>query len=115
MGATAPAAFLGSLAAAARHLASPHLAAIPLMEEIEDALSHCQLPGLKLPAAITFLACAAQRPLKSLQHTITAAIEDQRARSVSDSVAMSSHLLSLRQGRPEPPAGLLPPPLGLSS
>src|SRR5205823_2564930 len=82
MAVTAPAAFLGSLAAAARHLPSLHLAATPLMEEIEDALSHCQLPGLKLPPAISFLACAARQPPRSLQHAITSAIEDYLSRSV---------------------------------
>jgi hypothetical protein len=97
MAATAPAAFLGSLAAAARHLPSTHLPATPLMEEIEHALSRCQFPGLKLAPAISFLASAARRPPRSLQHTITLAIEDHTARSAGDTVAMSSHLLSLRQ------------------
>ena len=97
MVATAPAAFLGSLAAAARHLPSAHLAHSPLFNEIEHALSHCQLPGLRLPPTTSFLASAARQPLRSLQHTITAAIEDQLSRSARGSVAMAAHLLSLRQ------------------
>ena len=98
MVATAPAAFLGSLAAAARHLPSPmQSAATPLIEEIKHALLCCQLPGLRLPPAASFLACAARRPPRYLQHSITAAIEDRLARSIGGSVALSSHLLSLRQ------------------
>ena len=65
MVAIAPAAFLGSLAAAARHM--PHLVDVPLMLEIEHALSRCQFLGLKLPNAASFLTCAARRPPVSLQ------------------------------------------------
>jgi hypothetical protein len=54
-------------------------------------------PGLKLPHASAFLACAVRRPPRSLQHSITAAIEDALASSIGNTIALSSHLLSLRQ------------------
>jgi len=95
---TASAAFLGSLATAARHLPPPELLRdTPLAREIEHALSLCQVPRLRLPAANAFLACAARRPPKALQHVIASAIEDFRMRSVDSAPGLSSHLLSLRQ------------------
>jgi hypothetical protein len=98
MEATAPAAYLGSLAATARFLPSAELlVAIPMIGELEHALSRCQLPGLKLPASSSFLACAARQRPTALQRSITAAIEDSLACSVGDTPALSSHLLSLRQ------------------
>jgi hypothetical protein len=96
MVATAPAAFLGSLAAAARHLPDL-LTATPLLQEIERALSHCRLPGLNLPPAASFLTCAARRPPRFLQHSITSAIEDHQSCTLRGSVALATHLLSLRQ------------------
>jgi hypothetical protein len=95
MVAIAPAAFLGSLADAARHL--PQLADIPLALDIAHALSRCQFLGLKLPTAAAFLTCAARRPPISLQKTISSAIEDTLLRSIGDSPSLSSHLLSLKQ------------------
>ena len=98
MEATAPAAFLGSLAAAARYLPPAELlAAIPMIGELEHAVARCRLPGLKLPPSNLFLACAARQRPTALQRSITAAIEDSLACSLGDSPALSSHLLSLRQ------------------
>jgi len=94
---TAPAAYLGSLAAAAPHLPAQLLDAAPFIREIEHALSYCRLPGLRVPSAGSFLARAARRPPRALQHTITAAVEDAVTRAVDADPALSSHLLSLRQ------------------
>ena len=94
---TAPAAYLGSLAAAAPHLPAQLLDAAPFIREIEHALSYCRLPGLRVPSADSFLARAARRPPRALQHTITAAVEDAVTRAVDADPGLSSHLLSLRQ------------------
>ena len=94
----APAAFLGSLAAAARYMPSPELlSSIPLTGEIERALSVCQIPRLRLPTVGSFLASAARRPPRGLQHLIVTAMEDALVRDVRDNPALASHLLSLRQ------------------
>ena len=96
MAAIAPAAFLGSLAAAARHL-PPRLVDIPLILEIDHALSRCQHLGLRLPNAASFLTLAARSPPISLQKTISSAIEDAVLRSIENSPIVSSHLVSLKQ------------------
>ena len=98
MEATAPAAFLGSLAAAARYLPSAELlVTTPMFGELEQALLYCQLPGLKLPPSNLFFARAARQRPTALQRSITAAIEDSLASAIGGSPALSAHLLSLRQ------------------
>jgi hypothetical protein len=100
MVATAPAAFLGSLAAAAPYLLSPHLpVSAPLIFDLEHALSLVRhLPGLRLPSATDFLPLAAQQSPPSLQRTISLAASTSFLRSLlQQSPSLLPHLLSLQQ------------------
>ena len=100
MVATAPAAFLGSLAAAAPYLLSPHLqASTPLFADLEYALSLVrELPGLSLPPATAFLPLAAQNPPRALQRAISHAGSTSLLRSLlQSSPSLLPHLLSLQQ------------------
>ena len=111
---TAPAAFLGSLAAAARHLPDLELAATPLLQEIERALSHCQLPGLNLPSAASPSFPARLGVLPGTSST-PSPLPLRIASHARFEVLLLLPPISLACGRLEPPAGLLPPPRDLSS